>query len=228
MMQRTGAGRGGPRERAGRGWPSTGRCGSARPSSSPISTERTRGCCSWTASRRAGSTWPTPGTWSSSTSAGSGTSADLAFPPGAPLRVLHLGGGALTLPRYLAHTRPGSRQLVAEVDDALTDLVRAHLPLPPGTGIRVRAADAREVVESVRPGELRPGDRATSSPGAVTPPHLTTAEFAAATARALRPGGVYAVNVAAGRPLQGPAPRERWAARGRRSPRSVRSTARRA
>jgi hypothetical protein len=34
--------------------------------------------------------------------------------------------------------------------------------------------------------------------GAVTPPHLTTAEFAAATARALRPGGVYAVNIAAG------------------------------
>ena len=35
----------------------------------------------------------------------------------------------------------------------------------------------------------------------MTPPRLTTAEFAAATARALRPGGVYAVNVAAGPPL---------------------------
>ena len=33
--------------------------------------------------------------------------ADLAFPAGEPLRVLHLGGGGLTLPRYLAHTRPG-------------------------------------------------------------------------------------------------------------------------
>ena len=48
---------------------------------------------------------------------------DLAFPPGAPVHALHLGGGALTLPRYIAHTRPGSRQLVAEVDDALTELV---------------------------------------------------------------------------------------------------------
>jgi len=76
--------------------------------------------------------------------------ADQAFPAGEPLRALHLGGGALTLPRYLAHTRPGSRQLVAELDDALTDLVRAHLPLPARHGIRVRAADAREVVESVR------------------------------------------------------------------------------
>jgi len=125
---------------------------------------------------------------------------DLAFPPGAPVHALHLGGGALTLPRYVAHTRPGSRQLVAEVDDALTELVRARLPLPAGHRIRVRAADAREVVESVRPGSY---DLVIADvfAGAVTPPRLTTAEFAAATARALRPGGVYAVNVAAGPPL---------------------------
>ena len=125
---------------------------------------------------------------------------DLAFPPGEPIRALHLGGGALTLPRYIAHTRPGSRQLVAEVDDALTDLVRASLPLPAGHRIRVRAADAREVVESVREGSY---DLVIADvfAGAVTPPRLTTAEFAAATARALRPGGMYAVNVAAGPPL---------------------------
>jgi spermidine synthase len=123
--------------------------------------------------------------------------ADLAFPPGEPVRALHLGGGALTLPRYLQHSRPGSRQLVAEVDDELTVLVRAHLPLPAGHRIRVRAADARAVAESVRDGgyDLVIADVFA---GAVTPPHLTTAEFAAATARALRPGGLYAVNVAAG------------------------------
>ncbi|HEY0932858.1 MAG TPA: fused MFS/spermidine synthase [Trebonia sp.] len=126
-----------------------------------------------------------------------GHAADLAFPPGQPLHVLHLGGGALTLPRYLAHTRPGSRQLVAEVDDALTDLVREKLPLPAGHRIRVRAADARAVAESVREGSY---DLVIADvfAGAVTPAHLTTAEFAAATARALRPGGIYAVNVAAG------------------------------
>jgi spermidine synthase len=131
-----------------------------------------------------------------------GHAADLAFPAGEPLRALHLGGGALTLPRYLAHTRPGSRQLVAELDDALTDLVRGHLPLPAGHRIRIRAADARAVVESVRPGSY---DLVVADvfAGALTPGHLTTAEFAAATARALRPGGVYAVNVAAGLPLDG-------------------------
>jgi hypothetical protein len=133
--------------------------------------------------------------------------ADLAFPAREPLRVLHLGGGALTLARYLDHTRPGSRQLVAEVDDSLTDLVRAHLPLPAGHRIRVRAADARAVVESVRPGSY---DLVIADvfAGAVTPPHLTTAEFAAAAARTLRPGGLYAVNVAAGHLPTGPAARE--------------------
>jgi spermidine synthase len=122
---------------------------------------------------------------------------DLAFPPGEPLHALHLGGGALTLPRYVQHTRPGSRQLVAEIDDELTGLVRARLPLPAGHRIRVRAADARDVAESVREGSY---DLVIADvfAGAVTPPHLTTTEFAAAAARALRPGGVYAVNVAAG------------------------------
>ena len=131
-----------------------------------------------------------------------GHAADLAFPAGQPLRALHLGGGALTLPRYLAHTRPGSRQLVAELDDELTDLVRSKLPLPAGHRIRVRAADARAVAESARESSY---DLVVADvfAGAVTPGHLTTAEFAAATARALRPGGVYAVNVAAGLPLDG-------------------------
>lgn len=125
--------------------------------------------------------------------------ADLAFPAGEPLRVLHLGGGALTLPRYLATTRPGSRQLVAELDAQLTELVRRYLPLPTGHRIRVRAADARDVLESARPAGY---DLVISDvfAGAKTPFHLTTAECARAAARTLRPGGVYVVNVADGPP----------------------------
>jgi spermine/spermidine synthase len=127
--------------------------------------------------------------------------ADLAAPAGAALRVLHLGGGGLTLPRYIAHTRPGSRQLVAEIDTVLTDLVRRHLPLPPGGRIRVRAADARQVLESAAAASY---DLVISDvyAGARTPFHLTTVECAQAAARALRPGGVYAVNVADGPPLE--------------------------
>ena len=129
--------------------------------------------------------------------------ADLAFPAGEPLRVLHLGGGALTLPRYIAHTRPGSRQLVAEIDTVLTELVRRHLPLPAARDgrIRVRAGDARQVLESVRASSY---DLVISDvfAAARTPFHLTTVECVRAAARALRPGGVYAVNVADGPSLE--------------------------
>ena len=37
---------------------------------------------------------------------------DLSAPAGEPLRVLHLGGGGLTLARYVAATRPASPQRV--------------------------------------------------------------------------------------------------------------------
>ncbi len=132
---------------------------------------------------------------------------DLAFPPGAPLRALHLGGGAMTLPRYVIYTRPGSAQVVAETDALLTELVRRHLPLPAGPSargggrIRVRADDARKVLEAVRPGGY---DIVISDvyAGARTPFHLTTAQCAAAARRALRDGGLYAINVADGPPLR--------------------------
>jgi hypothetical protein len=125
---------------------------------------------------------------------------DSAAPPGLPLRVLHLGGGALTLPRYVAATRPGSVQRVVERDAALTALVRRVLPLPRGADLRVRAEDGRAAVESSAPArfDVVIGD---AYGGAVMPGRFTTVEFAKAVARVLRPGGRYAVNVADGPPL---------------------------
>ena len=125
---------------------------------------------------------------------------DLAAEEGAPLDVVHLGGGALTLPRYVAVTRPGSRQRVAEIDEPLTELVRAHLPLPRDARIRIRAADARAAVASMHPASA---DVVVSDvfAGARTPAHLTTLEYAREIHRVLRPGGVLAANVADGPPL---------------------------
>jgi len=125
---------------------------------------------------------------------------DLAAEPGAAVDAVHLGGGALTLPRYVAVTRPGSRQRVVEFDQALTDLVREHLPLPRGARIRVRADDARVGLAALH------ADSADVVicdvfAGARTPGHLTSVEFAADVRRVLRPGGVYAANVADGPPL---------------------------
>ncbi len=132
---------------------------------------------------------------------------DLAAPPGTPLRVLHLGGGALTLARYVAATRPGSSQLAAESDAEVAGLVRRRLPLSqPGRSrtragrITVRVADARAVLEQVAAGSF---DVVVADvfAAAQTPAHLTSAEFTEAAARVLRPSGVYAVNVGDGPPL---------------------------
>jgi hypothetical protein len=49
--------------------------------------------------------------------------------PSGPLAVTHIGGGACTLARYVAQTRPGSPQIVLEPDVALTALVRAPPPM---------------------------------------------------------------------------------------------------
>lgn len=126
---------------------------------------------------------------------------DLAAAPGAPLDVVHLGGGALTLPRYVSVTRPGSRQRVVEIDERLTDLVRQHLPLPRGARVRVRAADARAGLGALRDASA---DVVLTDvfAGARTPAHLTSTEFAAEACRVLRPGGVYAANLADGPPLR--------------------------
>jgi spermidine synthase len=103
---------------------------------------------------------------------------DTAAPAGQPLRVLHLGAGALTLARYVAASRPGSPQLAVEVDAALVDLVRLRLPLRRAR-VRVRVGDAREVLEGLRAGSY---DVVIADvfAGGRTPAHLTTAEFMSA------------------------------------------------
>jgi spermidine synthase len=133
---------------------------------------------------------------------------DAVAPPGASLRVLHLGAGGLTLARYVAATRPGSRQLAVEVDAALLEFVRDRLPIRQERHgarvalgrLRVRVGDARAVLEQVPPGSF---DLVVADvfAGARTPAHLTSTEFVAAAARALRPAGIYAANVGDGPPL---------------------------
>ncbi len=71
---------------------------------------------------------------------------DAAADAGEPIRVLHLGGGAFTLPRYVAATRPGSTQLVVEHDAELVAVVLDRLPLPAGADIEILVGDARSAV----------------------------------------------------------------------------------
>ncbi|WDZ82492.1 spermidine synthase [Micromonospora cathayae] len=117
---------------------------------------------------------------------------DLAAPPGVPLRALHLGGGALTLPRYLAATRPGSVQQVVERDPVLLDLVVRELPPPPG--IRLDLADARAALTGQPTGGYDVV-LADIYSGARMPAHVRSVEFAAEVARVLAPDGLYLVNL---------------------------------
>jgi hypothetical protein len=114
---------------------------------------------------------------------------------GAPIRVLHLGGGALTLARYVAVTRPGSRQLVVERDGVLDALVRRVLPLPEGADVTTVPGDAREVVEATADDvfDLVITD---AYDGAQMPAELASLEFSREARRVLAPAGTYVVNVA--------------------------------
>jgi spermidine synthase len=125
---------------------------------------------------------------------------DLVAPPGKPVHVVHLGGGAFTLARYTAATRPRSTQQVVERDASLVQLVRRELPLDPNARIRVRSVDARAGLAKVPDGwaDLVIADVFS---GARTPAHLTSVEFLVEVRRALKPSGVYAANLADGPPL---------------------------
>jgi spermidine synthase len=121
-----------------------------------------------------------------------------ALAPSGPLDVVALGGGALTVPRYLDETRPGSSQAVLEIDPALPDVVRDDFGVD---------TDRFEIV--IGDGRLSMRDREAESAdvvvgdafgGRAVPWHLATEEFMADIARVLRPGGLYVANI-----IDGPA-----------------------
>jgi spermidine synthase len=119
---------------------------------------------------------------------------DAYAPAGRPVRVVHVGGAGLTLPRYVATVRPRSPQVVLEPDAAVTELVRAHLPLPRQSGIKVRPVDGRSGVAALRDdhAEIVVLD---AFAGARVPPELVTVEFFADVARVLEPGGLLLLNL---------------------------------
>jgi hypothetical protein len=114
-----------------------------------------------------------------------------------PLNALHLGGAGCTLPRYIAATRPGSRQLVFDLDGPLIDLVREHLDLGSVPGLRIRIADARAGLATRRDGstDLVIADvfKQFSMPS-----DIATIEFTRDVARVLRTDGTYLLNLADG------------------------------
>lgn len=116
--------------------------------------------------------------------------------PSGPVEVVHVGGGALTIPARLQATRPGSDQTVFEIDADLVDLVVEEFDrnIGPGSGITVVVGDARLSLADVDDDSVSVviGDAFGSRS---VPWHLATTEFTADIDRVLRPGGIYVINV---------------------------------
>lgn len=112
---------------------------------------------------------------------------DEGFEAGAPISILHLGAGALTLARYVQATRPGSMQLAVDIEPRLVTFVLENLPLPAGTRLEHRVGDAlaqvralsQEHTDSASSGEVRRFHAAVLDvfSGKETAPHLATADF---------------------------------------------------
>jgi spermidine synthase len=132
-----------------------------------------------------------------------GHAIDAAFAKGEPVTALHLGAGALTVPRYIDATRTGSRQQVIEIERELIDFVREHLPFPRGASIRCRYGDARAVMEALPSGLTGNIDLVVVDVfrGARTPAHVTSVEFYRIAQSLLSAQGVLVVNIADGPPL---------------------------
>ncbi|GAA3559045.1 fused MFS/spermidine synthase [Amycolatopsis ultiminotia] len=117
--------------------------------------------------------------------------------PDGPLEAVHVGGAGCSLPRYVAATRPGSRQLVFDADEPLIELVREQLELRTVPQLRVRIQDGREGIRSRRAGSadlvvVDAFERATLAGG------LATVEFVTDVARVLRPAAVLLANITDG------------------------------
>jgi spermidine synthase len=119
---------------------------------------------------------------------------DTAVPAGRPIEAYHLGGGGLTIPRWIGETRPGSRSVVSEIDPGVVRIDRDRLGLRTGPDLQVRVEDGRlglrRLADDSR--DLVVGDAF----GGISPPwHLTTSEAIEDVRRVLTDGGTYVANV---------------------------------
>ncbi|WP_235495087.1 fused MFS/spermidine synthase [Geodermatophilus sp. Leaf369] len=125
---------------------------------------------------------------------------DAMAPADDPLSALHLGGGGLTLPRYLAEVRPGTQSRVLEVDAGVLAIDRDLLDLQTSADLRVDVGDAR-IGLTREPADGRDLVVGDAFGGLSVPWQLTTVEALDLVDRALTSDGVYAANLIDNPPL---------------------------
>ena len=116
------------------------------------------------------------------------------IPVDGPKRLLALGGGGYTFPRYVEAKYPGSDVHVIEIDPGVTDVALNHMGLPPDTQIRTTNMDARQYLQT------NPGERYNFVLGDAfndysVPFHLTTEEFTQLVYDHLTDDGMYLANI---------------------------------
>jgi spermidine synthase len=110
-------------------------------------------------------------------------------------RVLVIGGGGYTFPRYAMLMLPETRMDVVEIDPGVTKVARQYLGLKDIDGLDIVHMDGRQfVAEKVEPGtyDLVIQDAVNDLS---VPSHLMTKEYNDAVKRALKPDGVYLLTV---------------------------------
>ncbi|WP_233427901.1 spermidine synthase [Actinokineospora spheciospongiae] len=117
--------------------------------------------------------------------------------PGGPLDVLHVGGGAGTLARYLAATRPGSAQGLVDADAELVALAVEQFGLDRVPGLEVVVGEGRPALAAAGSGS-RDVVILDAFVRAVVPEGMVTVESVSEVARVLRADGVCLVNVTDG------------------------------
>ena len=119
---------------------------------------------------------------------------DTEFAEGKAIDSYYLGAGALTLPRYVAATRPGSENRVSEIDGGVVQAARDVLgdDFPDGTEVRIE--DGRLGIDDLRPRslDLVVGD---AFGGVSVAWHLATVEALEGLEEGLQDDGVYVANV---------------------------------
>lgn len=118
----------------------------------------------------------------------------LGTPPEQRLRVVHIGGAGMSLPRWVAWRRPETAQIVCEPDVELTAEVRRKLPLTERSGIKVRDVDGRRGIAAMPEG-YADVVIVDAFAGARVPAELASGDFLADVRRVGRGNAVVIVNV---------------------------------
>jgi predicted membrane-bound spermidine synthase len=122
---------------------------------------------------------------------------DAWWPHGSQVDSFQIGGGAYTTPRYLERYYKG-RQVVAEIDPAVTEFAHTHLLLPRITTVETIPDDARQALKTLDGSDRFEVVLGDAFNDAAIPYHLTTVEFNDLLKSRMSPDGVYMINVVDG------------------------------